>query len=281
VAKEVIVREAAGEAVAAAAEAHADRVSEAFKDRFQEYAPKKQPVPDMGVVLTMLAGALRASAAELVEKSEAHDAELSDDAAPREARDAATAELVQTMVRIRATTETVYGRAGLKALGIDGRTPTDSKAIHEHARKLVKQLQDPELKLPRPQDGVKVDTDVWLAKVGKPLPVLAQALKDVAREEREAEITGNAKTRAMDAFDEMFGVVATFTSSMLDLIGEDDLAARIKPSARRRGVTVEGEEAAGSEGEQEGAGAAAAGAEAAAAPSGAAGAAAAPKKGNG
>lgn len=259
-AKEVNVREAAAETVAAAADAHSERVSQAFKDRFQKFAPKKQPVPDMGVVLRMLAGALRASAAELVEKSEAHDAELSDDAAPREARDSATAELVQAMVSIRGTTETVYGRAGLKVLGIDGRTPTDSKAIQEHARKLVKQLNDPGLKLPKPQDGVKIDTGVWLAKVSKPLAVLAQARKDVAREEREAEITGNDKTRAMDAFNEMFGVVATFTSSMLDLIGEDDLAGRIKPSVRRRGVTAEGDEAAGSgEGEPEGSSAAAAG----------------------
>lgn len=242
-AKEVNVREAAAETVAAAAEAHSERVSKAFEERFQKFAPKKQPVPDLGVVLRILASALRASATELVEKSEAHDAELSDDAAPREARDSATAELVQAMVSIRGTTETVYGRAGLKALGIDGRTPTDSKAIQEHARKLVKQLNDPKLKLPKPQDGVKIDTGVWLAKVSKPLAVLAQARKDVAREEREAEITGNDKTRAMDAFNEMFGVVATFTSSMLDLIGEDDLAARIKPSLRRRGVTAEGEEA--------------------------------------
>ena len=252
-AKEVNVREAAAETVAAAADAHSERVSQAFKDRFQKFAPKNKPVPDMGVVLRMLASAVRASAAELVEKSEAHDAELSDDAAPREARDRATAELVQAMVSIRGTTETVYGRAGLKALGIDGRTPTDSKAIQEHARKLVKQLNDPKLKLPTPQDGVKIDTSVWIAKVSKPLAVLAQARKDVAREEREAEITGNDKTRAMEAFNEMFGVVATFTSSMLDLIGEDDLAGRIKPSLRRRGVTAEADEAAdGEEGKPEG-----------------------------
>ena len=195
-----------------------------------------------------------------MEKSEAHDAELADDAAPREARDSATAELVQAMVSIRGTTETVYGRSGLKALGIDGRTPTDSKAIQEHARKPVKQLNDPGLKLPKPQDRVKIDTSVWLAKVSKPLAVLAQARKDMAREEREAEITGNDKTRAMDAFNERFGVVATFTSSMLDLIGEDDLAGRIKPSLRRRGVTAEGDEAADSEeGEPEGSSGAAAG----------------------
>ena len=241
-AKEVTDREAAAEAVAAAAEAHAERVSTAFTEKFKAFTPKKQALSDMGVVLSSLAAALRAAAADLVQKSEQHDAELADDAAPRAARDQATAELVQTMVAIRATAETVYGRAGLKALGIDGRTPTDSKAILEHARKFVKQLEDPGLKLPRPQDGVAIQKSVWAAKVKKPLPLLAEARKDVAREAREAEITGDAKAKAMAAFDDLFGVVATFTSAMLDLIGEGDLAARIKPSVRRRGVTAESDE---------------------------------------
>lgn len=249
-AKEVTAREADAEKVAAAAEAHAEKVSAAFTEKFKAHVPKKQAVPDMGVVLRTLAGALRAASNDLVEKSTRHDAELADDAVPRDARDGATAELVQTMVSIRATVETVYGRAGLKALGIEGRTPTDSKSVMEHARKLAAQLQDPALKLPKPQDGVSIDKKVWVGKLSKPLPVLEQARKDVAREEREAEISGNAKARSMAAFDELFGVVATFTSSMLDLIGEDDLAARIKPSARRRGVTAEGDtEEAGSQDE--------------------------------
>lgn len=186
-----------------------------------------------------LAGALRAAGHDLVAKSAAHDAELADDAGPRELRDRSTAELIQTMVGIRATVESVYGRAGLKVLGIDGRTPTDSKGIQEHARKLKAQLDDGKLKLPPAQEGVAVDRKVWSAKIEASLPTLTQARKDVAREEREAEITGNAKAKSMEAFDEVFGVIAGFTSSMLDLIGEDDLASRIKPSPRRRGLTTE------------------------------------------
>src|SRR5262249_2912732 len=145
-AKEVQDREAAAESVAAAAEAHAEKVSKAFTERFKAFAHKKQPIPDMGAVLHILAGALRAASADLVHKRAQDDAELADDAAPRDARDKAAAELVQTMVSIRATVETVYGRAALKALGLDGRTPTDSKAILEHARNFAAKLKDPKLK---------------------------------------------------------------------------------------------------------------------------------------
>lgn len=242
-AKEVTGREASAESVASAAETHATEVAKAFVAKFKQHVPKKTEVPDVGVLLRTLAKALRVQAADLIEKSAQHDAELADDAAPREARDTATTELVQAMVTIRSVCEATYGRAGLKALGIDGRTPTDSKAIKEHAQNFVSQLKDPKVKLPPPQDGVSIDRAVWIAKVEKWLPVLAQARTDVAREESEADATLNAKNKSMDAFDELFGVVAAFTSSMLDLIGEDDLAARVKPAARRRGVTVEQEAA--------------------------------------
>ena len=251
-AKEVTDRAAAAETVAAAAEAHAERVAGAFKAKFEGAVPAGKTVPDMGVMLLTLAKALRDASAELVDKSQQHEVELADDAAPREARDAATKQLVQAMVAIRATVETVYGHAGLKALGLDGRTPTDSKAIGAHARTFVKLATSPGLKLPKPQEGVAVDIKVWIKKVSKPLRALDQARKDVAKEEREAQITGSAKARAMEAFDELFGVVATFTSATLDLIGEDTLAARIKPSMRRRGVTTEGDDGTGGEGDDDG-----------------------------
>lgn len=238
-AREVTGREASAEAVASAAETHAAEVAKAFVAKFKQHVPKKEEVPDVGVLLRTLAKALRTQSADLLEKSAQHDAELADDAAPREARDTATTELVQAMVTIRSACEVAYGRVGLKALGIDGRTPTDAKAIQEHAGKFVAQLKSPKVKLPPPQEGMSIDHAVWIAKVEKWLPVLAQARKDVAREEREADATINAKNKSMEAFDELFGVVAAFTSSMLDLIGEDDLAARVKPAARRRGVTAE------------------------------------------
>ena len=238
-AKEVTDRAAAAEAVAAAAEAHADRVGKAFKDKFEAAVPEGKTLPDMGVMLQTLARALRAANEDLGEKSRQHDAELADDAVPREVRDTATQQLVQAMVAIRATVETVYGRAGLRALGLDGRTPTDSKAIGDHARTFVKLAKSPDLELPKPQEGVAVDLNVWVKKVSKPLDKLSKARSDVAREEREAQITGSAKAKAMETFDELFGVVATFTSATLDLIGEDVLAARIKPSPRRRGVTAD------------------------------------------
>ncbi|MEM9463383.1 MAG: hypothetical protein AAGF11_55085 [Myxococcota bacterium] len=68
---------------------------------------------------------------------------------------------------------------------------------------------------------------------------LSSALADVAREVREAEATLVAKNRALDEYDRTFGDVATLVSALLRIGGEVELAARVKPSTRRPGQTLE------------------------------------------
>jgi hypothetical protein len=244
-AKQVTDREHSAASVAAAAETHAERVSTAFSKRFGKYLRKKETMPDVGFALTLVARALHETTATLVDASQKHDAELADDAAPREARDAATAELIALIVGIRATVDNVYGTAGIKGLGLDGRTPTDAKAILEHARKLLGRLEDPKLKWPKPvQDGVKIHPDVWVNKLKAPAARLEAARKDVVREEREAQATGDAKAKALAAHDELFGTGSAFISAALSLVGEQELADRTRPSARRAGTTAAEEDGA-------------------------------------
>lgn len=249
-AKQVTDRESSAESVAAAADTHHDKIRQAFEDQFGKHLRGNEKMPDLGLVLLLISRGLRTTSEALVEASRAHDAELADDAAPREARDGALAELVALTVGIRSTVETMYGQAGLKALGLDGRTPTDSKAILEHARNLVDRLGDPKLVWPKAlQSGVKIDPSVWVSELEGPLKRLAEARKDVAREEREAQATGVGKARAMSANDGMFSEGAGFISSALSLVGEHELARKTRPSLRRPGTTVEVEEAGGSAGE--------------------------------
>ena len=244
-AKQVTDRESSAESVAAAADTHTDKVRKTFEAQFSKYLRKKESMPDVGLALTLVGRALRASSEALVEASRVHDAELADDAAPREARDTSAAELVSLTVGIRSAVDAVYGQAGLKALGLDGRTPTDSKAILEHARNLSKRLGDPKLAWPKAlRSGVKLQPEVWIAELKEPVARLEAARKDVAREEREAQATGDAKAKAMSAHDAIFSRGAGFVSAALSLIGEDDLADRTRPSTRRAGTTEAVEEAA-------------------------------------
>lgn len=245
-AKQVTDRESSAESVAAAADTHTDKIRKAFEDRFGKHLHAKEKMPDIGLVLLLVSRALRATSATLVEASRAHDAELADDAAPREARDGAAAELVSLTVGIRSTVDTVYGQAGLKALGLDGRTPTDSKAILEHGRNLVERLGDPKLVWPKAlQSGVKLTPSVWVSELEGPVKRLAEARKDVAREEREAQATGVVKAKAMSANDGMFSEGAGFISATLALVGEHELAEKTRPSTRRAGTTAAVEEMGG------------------------------------
>ena len=52
----------------------------------------------------------------------------------------------------------------------------------------------------------------------------------MAREEREAQATGVAKSQAMSANDVLFSEGAGFISSALALVGEHDLAKKTRPS---------------------------------------------------
>ena len=77
--------------------------------------------------------------------------------------------------------------------------------------------------------------------------MLEKALKDVSREAREAQAASDAKSKAMAANDDLFGRAATFISAALALVGDDDLAARVRPVGRRPGTAAGAEDAAGGE----------------------------------
>jgi hypothetical protein len=111
-AKQVTDRESSAESVAAAADTHVDTIRRAFEDQFGKHLRAGEKMPDIGLALLLVSRAVRATSQALVEASRAHDAELADDAAPREARDGAAADLVSRTVGIRSAVDTVYGQAG-------------------------------------------------------------------------------------------------------------------------------------------------------------------------
>lgn len=238
--KQVLDRKTSTELVAAAAETHAARITDGFTAAFEAKLGKKEgKVPDLGLAVLLIARALRDVTGELVAKSDAYDAELADDSAPRDARDTAVAALVDTMVGVRAAVETLYGTPGLEALGIDGRTPTDPAGIASHASKAASRLRDPKVELPKAvRKGIKIDLAALAGELDAPLATLAQAQKDVVREVREAQAASDGKTKAMTANDDLFGRAANFISAALELVGEDELAARVRPVVRRPGTAA-------------------------------------------
>ncbi len=85
---------------------------------------------------------------------------------------------------------------------------------------------------------MKVDPSEWAGELEAWAARLEKAQKDVAREAREAQAALDLKNRAMTANDDTFMRVARFLSAAFFLVGDDDLATKVRPSARRPGTVL-------------------------------------------
>jgi hypothetical protein len=239
-AKQVTDRQGAVNTVASAAETHVDRLRTSFEELFQDDLAAKEKLPDIGLVALLVARRLRRVNAVLVEKSDAYDRELDDDAEPRERRDGAAATLTSEVVEIRDALLAAFGPTIVRELGLAGKTETEPKAILAKAKRLAETIKDPERTWPKPKrKGIKIDPTAWVEDLEGPIRVLEQAQKDVAREVREAQAASDGKARAMAANDDEFGRSASFFSALFRVLRDDALAAKVRPSARRPGRVLE------------------------------------------
>jgi hypothetical protein len=234
--KQVTDREKASRAVIAAATSHADAIASAVSAGISPHLKKGEPLPAIAPLANLLARRLKSEIDALVEADRAHEAELSDDAAHREARDDA-AEYVRTaLVDLRDAVSTAYGAQGLLALGLAEAIPVDPSAIASRAKTVRKNLLDDSIKLPKPRRAsLKVDRKGFANEIGEDLPALTKALENVAREEREGKATLVAKGAAMTSHDRAFSRTATLLAALASYGDLDELAASVRPSARRSG----------------------------------------------
>lgn len=229
-------RQGATEIVASAAETHASRAAEKFSELFADCLEGKEKIPDIALLFALLARKQRKMTALVATADEAYEKELGDDAEPRDRRDLASGKLALEIGEIRDTLDSTFGTVFVKEMGLDGRVDTDPKAVLERAKRLVTALSDPKKAWPKPKrKGIKVDHSAWLDDLNTPIAVLEAALGDVAREVREAQMASDARNRALAANDDSFSRVAGATSALLRAVGDDALAARVRPSTRKPG----------------------------------------------
>jgi hypothetical protein len=241
--KKVLDREKSSRAVIAAAESHAGEIAEGISREFAPYLKKGETMPDIELLAALAARRLKQEIEALVSADRAHEAELSDDTAPREARDEAADKVRVILVDLRDAISTAYGTAGLKVLGLVGAVPFDPSAIKSLAEAVHTALSAGGAALPKArQKSVKVDLKGFAADLAIELPALTKALENVAREEREAKTTLGAKSAAMASHDRAFSRTAGLVSA-LAMSGElENIATTVRPSARRSGRTAAEEE---------------------------------------
>lgn len=250
--KKVLDREKSSRAVIAAAESHAGEIAAGISREFASHLKKGEAMPNVELLVALVARRLKREIEALVSADRAHEAELSDDTAPREARDEAAEKVRVTLVDLRDAIFTAYGAAGLNVLGLAGSIPFDPSAIKSLAESVRTTLTASGTALPKSRrKSVKVDLKGFASDLANELPALSKALEHVAREEREAKTTLGAKSAAMASHDRTFSRSAGLLSA-LALSGElENIAATVRPSARRSGRTAVEEEQEGSAAEEQ------------------------------
>jgi hypothetical protein len=235
--KLVTDRQKSARAVAAAASTHGASVGEALKGLLAPHLQDGEQMPDAGLLCLLVGRLLLSQNEKLVAADGAHEAELSDDTAPREAREQAASGVRRVLVDLRATVAAVHGSAGLKQLGLTGATPVDPSVLAVEGATVLRNLEDATLSLPAPRRGTSLDRQAFAEELREHLLPLQSALAAVVREAREAESTLVAKQAAMAANDRAFSLGAAWLTATFSLAGREDLATRVRPSARQPGQT--------------------------------------------
>jgi hypothetical protein len=241
--KLVLDREKSTRSVVASSDTHADALHAAVSRELSPHLDKGESLPDIALFARLVGRKLKADMDRLIEADRAHELELSDDSAPREARDGAAEKVRSALVDLRDAVSTAYGVAGLKKLSLSEAISVDPAGIASKAQTTLDALRDDTIKLPKSRRAsLKVDRKGFADEIAAELPVLVKALGDVAREESEAKVTQAAKNEAMSAHNRGFSRSAGLLEVLALYGGLDEIAARMRPSVRRPGRTAAEEE---------------------------------------
>jgi hypothetical protein len=232
--KQVTDREKSAKLAAAAVEAQAQTIGRVLGETFRSFLTSGEVFPDMAFFVVLLGRFLRASGNVLVERDDAYQAELSDDAGPRFERDEMVERLQRRLVQVRDAINGVYGPVAARRLGFADRTPRDPEAVVRLARHVVGAI--PEVRLDKPLfPGASIDLTAMVQQLTADADDLQRHLEEVAREVREAQVAKASRDQAMEKHDANFSQVANLMMALLRLAGQPELADRFRPSQRTPG----------------------------------------------
>lgn len=234
--KAVTDRQKNARTILAAAATYGSDLTDGLTKLLAPQLERGEKLPDLALFVKLLERTLGSVTTELVAADAAHEAELRDDLAPRQARDEAADQLRSELIELRETVQGLYGRPGLQALALLGETPRDSVELGRFAEDVLKAL--PKAALPPSRvKGAKLDLKEVSGALLPHVEALQSHLNTVAQEEKEAQVTLTRRNAAQQSFDQRFSAVATLLSALLAAAGQTELASRVRPSPRRGGVS--------------------------------------------
>jgi hypothetical protein len=232
--KQVVDSQKSAMSVVAVAETQGRAVADAIGPMLQPHLSSGETMPDVALLISVLGRYLKATADTMVERDYVHDAELRDDAAPRERRDDAALRLYAKLVELREVIGGIYGSGSLRAAGFEGETPRDPVMLSRFARNVSAGLRTAAMPTPR-VDGANFDRSRVADQTDTLRAELDAALEEVATELREAQGTLAARDAAVVAYQQAFSRTANALRALLEMASMDELATKVRPSSRRPG----------------------------------------------
>ncbi len=121
-----------------------------------------------------------------------------------------------------------------KLAATSGNTPQGPTALPEQVDQTVKLLRNPEAETPSVKiGGVDVSFETMADDLESDLGRYRSSRADLERRRKEGDATRLATNQAIEAFDRVFPWVASNLEGTFRLVGERDLANRIRTSIRR------------------------------------------------
>ncbi len=218
---------------------HGQRVTGILSDRLSGLIEEGGVVPDLWALQLLFLKQLQAASSRLEQAEKSHIVELGNDEQARTARDEAAKELSEAVIGLRHMFEGLYRPESIESFGFPARVARDPALLLRQAEHLMEQLVNPERQLP---EARRIDIELTPESILRNLEPPTQALRDtldvVGREAKRAAATLADRNRAKEAYDQAFLWTARTLEAMYSLAGETELAAVVRPSARRPGRTV-------------------------------------------
>lgn len=228
----------ASRAVRTAGEVHSKAIAEGVERwLFDGEKPRKLSVGELCELLVERLGA-HERGLELAER--AHQAELGDDAAPRERREAASVALRAALISTSELVRGAYGEGYSKLVGLEAPLADRDDLLVQQARSSAERLRST-APTGKPRDGAAIDRNALGKALQNDGAILDAALESVQREEKEAQQTRIVRDQAEAGWARSYDVVGGVLELFARAAGQDEIADRVRPTARRRsGVPDDG-----------------------------------------
>ncbi len=215
---------------------HGERVADSATRPYHRLIPDGRRYLDLYEYQIALGETVDEMRQELAAIDDRHARELQSVRNLRELRDAAVADLRESLFQLKQTLEGYFGPGGShKIFDESPAVPNDPEMLHQLAERIHHNLTNPEFPMPEPtQDGVVVSPRVLASSFEDPRIRLGQFLVWLHDSESESKHTQSSKDAAVEQLEKLNGKVARFFESFYDVAGHERLASRLRRSSRRR-----------------------------------------------